>query len=70
MNYTELKDRLHAEIDELLIRRAELNEPTDTASTFEYAKLTGQIIATYKAIIIVQEMEIDDIKNGGDTLVR
>ena len=65
MNYTELKDRLQAEVAELLIRRAELNTQTDAASTFEYAKLTGQIIATYKVIIMVQEMEIEDIKNGG-----
>lgn len=65
MNYTELKDRLHAEVDELLIRRAELNTQTDAASTFEYAKITGQIIATYKAIIMVQEMEIDELADRG-----
>lgn len=61
MNYTELKGKLHAELNELLERRAELNTQVDTASTFEYAKLCGQIIGTYKAIIMVQEMEIEDL---------
>lgn len=63
MNYTELKDKLNAELDELLVRRAALRIQKDAASTFEYAKLCGQIIATYKAIIMVQDMEIEELTN-------
>jgi hypothetical protein len=63
MNYTELKDKLQAELADLLERRAELNTQVDAASTFEYAKLCGQIIGTYKAIIMVQETEIEEPSN-------
>ena len=61
MNYTLLKDALRAEVAELLEHRANLRVQTDAASTFEYAKLTGQIIATYKAIIMIQDMEIEEL---------
>ncbi len=61
MNYTALKDKLHEELTELLAHRANLRVVSDAASNFEYAKLTGQIIATYKAIIMVQEMEIEEL---------
>ena len=70
MNYTLLKDALRAEVAELLEHRANLRIVSDAASNFEYAKITGQIIATYRAIIMVQEAEIVDIKNGGELNVR
>ena len=63
MNYTILKEKLHYEVNDLLERRANLRVQTDAASTFEYAKLTGQIIATYKAIIMVQDMEIEELSD-------
>lgn len=61
MNYIALKEKMHKELNELLERRAELNTQVDTASTFEYAKLCGQIIAMYEAIIMVQDMEIEEL---------
>ena len=61
MNYTLLKEKLHYELNELLEHRANLRIVSDAAVNFEYAKLTGQIIATYKAIIMVQEMEIEEL---------
>ena len=61
MNYIALKTELQYELNDLLERRANLRVQTDTASTFEYAKLTGEIMAIYKAIIIVQDMEIEEL---------
>ena len=63
MNYTVLKDKLNAELNDLLKRRADLRIVATHASDFEYAKICGQIIATYKAIIMVQEMEIEELSN-------
>ena len=61
MNYTLLKDALRAEVAELLEHRANLRIVSDAASNFEYAKITGQIIATYKAIIMIQDIEIEEL---------
>ena len=61
MNYTSLKKELQYELNDLLERRANLRGQTDVASNFEYAKLTGEIIATYKAIIMIQDMEIEEL---------
>ena len=67
MNYTELKNQMRERLDDLTYQRNNLKmcEQTSDYTDFEYAKLTGQIISMYEAIIMVQEMEIDDINNGG-----
>ncbi len=59
MNYTELKKWMQERSEYLTLLR---DQVVDTTS-FEYAKLTGQIISLYEAIIKVQEMEIDDLTN-------
>ena len=64
MNYTALKNQMRERIGELIYQRSSLREQTEAAANFEYAKLTGQIIAMYEAVIMVQEMEIAEITNN------
>ena len=63
MDYTELKNRMRERLGDLIYQRSglSLREQTTDYTNFEYAKLTGQIIAMYEAIIMVQEMEIEKL---------
>ena len=61
MNYTVLKNQMRERIGELIYQRSSLCEQTEDTTNFEYAKLTGQIIAMYEALIMVQEMEIEGL---------
>ena len=61
MNYTKLKDQMQEKLEYYIALRASIREQTEEATNFEYAKITGQIIAMYEAIIIVQDIEIDEL---------
>lgn len=63
MNYTVLKKQMQERQTELIYKRDILRRRTEDTTSYEYAKLTGQIIGLYEAIIMVQDMEIEDLTN-------
>lgn len=64
MNYTALKNQMRERQKELIEKRNFLRDQSNEYTLdFEYAKLTGQIIGLYEALIMVQEMEIEELTN-------
>lgn len=59
--YEELIKQFKEKLNDLQERRLELREAyeSDLPASFQYAKLTGQVLATYDAIIAIQELELE-----------